>query len=329
VVAADLFPSGTNLPTARVLIVKDAKATQAFKVHYERVAAMVETGITRFTGKNNPRDAWLTLVSTQDVVGIKVFSLPGPNSGTRPAVAQAVVEELLATGLSPKNIILWDREAANLRLSGFYDLADKFGIRVLGSMQAGFDKTNMYENPLLGNLVWGDMEFGRKGDVIGRKSYLSKLVAQDITKIINISPLLNHVQAGVSGNLYSLAMGSVDNVARFEVQPERLAQAVPEIYALPPLIDRVVLNIVDALICQYEGGERGLLHYSSTLNEIRFGRDPVALDVLSLEELDRQRRGASAPQPVVNRQLYKNAALLEQGVDDLKQIHIETIDLSG
>jgi hypothetical protein len=146
-----------------------------------------------------------------------------------------------------------------------------------------------------------------------------------MTKIINITPLLNHNLAGVSGNLYSLAVGSVDNVSRFESDAGRLATAIPEIYALPALSDRVVLNIVDALLCQYEGGERSLLHYSATLNELRFSRDPVALDVLSLQDLDRERRAAAAPSPKQNIDLYNNAALLELGVSDLKRIDVDRL----
>ncbi len=194
-------------------------------------------------------------------------------------------------------------------------------------MQAGYDDKTFYEpdSPVLGNLVWGDLEFGKKGDGVGRKSFVSKLVSREITKIINVTPLLNHNEAGVSGNLYSLATGSVDNLIRFESSPQALATAIPEIYNLPVLCDRVVLNITDALICQYEGGERGLLHYSTTLNQLRFSRDPVALDVLSIQELDRQRQIAHAPKVKPNFKLYSNAALLQLGVDDLKRIRVDTL----
>ena len=109
---------------------------------------------------------------------------------------------------------------------------------------------------MLGTLVWGDFEFGKKGEGLGRKSFVSKLITQRLTKIINASPLLNHNLTSVSGNLLSLAFGSVDNTIRFEAALNPIAQvneAVPEIYALPQLGDRVVLNVVDALICQYRG----------------------------------------------------------------------------
>jgi len=59
---------------------------------------------------------------------------------------------------------------------------------------------------------------------------------------------------------------------------------------MPQVGDHVVLNVTDALICQYEGGEHSMLHYSAVLNELWLSRDPVALDVLSLDELARQRK---------------------------------------
>jgi uncharacterized protein (DUF362 family) len=286
---------------------------------------MVDRGITTLTGKSKVADAWLSLLSTNDTVGIKVFSEPGPNSGTRPAVVAAVIEELREAGLPPDHITIWDKHQTDLRLAGYFDLAKQLGVRVGGSAESGYDEKVFYDTPLLGNLVWGDFEFGKKGEGIGRKSFVSKLVSSDMTKIINITPLMNHNEAGVFGNLFSLATGSVDNFARFESDPDRMARAVPEIYALPALSDRVVLNITDALICQYEGEERSLLHYSAILNQLRFSRDPVALDVLSLQELGHQRELANAPVVKNDPDLYNNAALLELGVSDLKNIDVTTL----
>ncbi len=286
---------------------------------------MVDIGITHLTQKPNGRQAWLSLVSTQDIVGIKVFSEPGPNSGTRPAVVAAVVQGLLSSGLPASHIIIWDKRQSDLRLAGFNALASRYGVRVAGSEQAGYDEMTFYDTPLLGNLVWGDLDFGKKGGSVGRKSFISKLVSKQMTRIINISPLMNHNLAGVSGNLFSLALGSVDNTARFESETSRLATAVPEIYALPVLSDRVVLNVTDALICQYEGEERSLLHYSTALNQLWFSRDPVALDVFAISELNHQRKLANATAIKANLDLYHNASLLELGISDLNKIRIVNV----
>jgi Domain of unknown function (DUF362) len=324
-VTNDFSPARTGPLQAQVFIVQDPEATGSFEPRPNRVQAMVTRAITNLTGKATVLEAWRSLVSTQDTIGIKVFSEPGPNSGTRPAVVAAVVQGLLDAGLPPDHIIIWDKRQIDLRLAGFITLAKQFGVRVAGSAEAGYDETKFYDTPLLGNLVWGDLEFGKKSAGFGRKSFVSKLVADQMTKIINITPLMNHNEVGVAGNLFSLALGSVDNTTRFESDPERLARVVPEIYALPSLSDRVVLNIVDALICQYEGEERSLLHYSTVLNQLRFSRDPVALDVLSIQELDAQRQAANVPPVKANLDLYNNAELIELGVSDLRRIHVQNI----
>lgn len=315
----------SNSPGSTVVIVRDAAAVDAYLPRPSVVKAMVDRAMTNVTHQPTIERAWSSLVSPKDVVGLKVYSLPGPNSGTRPAVVAAVIEGLLSAGIPGSHIYIWDKQVTELRLAGYFDLAERYNVRVAGSVQAGYDLTNFYESSIIGNLVWGDVQFGQKGAGIGRKSFVSKLVSRELTKIINIPPLLNHNSAGVSGCLYSLASGSVDNFARFEMDETRLATAVPEIYALPSLSDRVVLNIVDALICQYEGGERGLLHYSATLDELRFSKDPVALDVLSLKELALQRLAANAPTVQTNMDLYGNAALLELGTSNLKRIQVERI----
>lgn len=317
-------------PPGRVVTVQDAGATTAFQPRPEVVRLLLQRGLVQLTGRTNPAEAWRTLVSAQDVVGVKVYAAPGANSGTRPAVVAAVIEGLLAAGLPRTNVVLWDRQKADLRLSGFTDLAAQYGVRCEGAVNLGFDAKAFYEpeQPVIGTLIFGDLEFGRKGEAIGRRSHVATLVSRQLTRIINVTPLLNHNTAGVCGHLYSLATGSIDNGLRFEVSTSRLATAVPEIYALPWLGDRVVLNITDALICQYHGEQRSLLHYAVALNELRLSRDPVALDLLSLRELERQRNAASeAParsQSITNYlEIIANAALLQLGAGQAERIRVE------
>lgn len=312
-------------PRTQVVTAYNPLATVAFKPVPEIVDAMVNQAITNLTGKPTVATAWASLVGTNETIGIKVYTAPGSDTGTRPPVTAAVIKGLLAAGVPTNHIIVWDRHEADLRHAGYFELAERFGIRVAGAAEAGYDAKTFYEVALLGNLVFGDLEFGRKDEGVGRKSFVSKLVSQQMTRIINIAPVLNHNGAGVAGNLFSLAMSSVDNLGRFEATPGRLATAVPEIYALPAFGDRVVLNISDALICQYEGEERGLLHYSVDLNELRFSRDPVALDVLALQDLERSRHQRSQGELPVNWELYKNAALLELGVADPRHIDVTTL----
>jgi hypothetical protein len=323
--AAELFktPAPTPLTNqARVVIVENLAAVADFTPRADAVRAMVDSGVTTLTSQADAASAWASLVQTQDVVGVKVFAAPGPTVGTRPAVAAAVVQGLLAAKIPAAHIVIWDRSLADLQRAGFGELAATLGVRVAGALDAGWDEKVFYETPLLGNLRWGDFEFGQTNDGVGRKSFVSKLVTRELTKLIVIAPLLNHNEAGVAGQLFTLATGSVDNTARFTSDADRLAAAIPEICALPQLGDRVVLHITDALLGQFAGSE-ARLHYTATVGQLRFSRDPVALDVLSAAELERLRALAKFSGGSTNAELLHNASLLELGVSDVRKISVE------
>lgn len=321
-------PSNT-VSRAKVVVIEHHEAMRAFNPQPTIVASMVSAGLIRMTGTSNINQAWRALVSTNDILGIKVDSEPGALSGTRPAVVAAVVRGLQNAGMPPAHIFIWDKQMASLEASGYTALAQQLGVRIAASNYAGYETNRSYENPILGQLVWGDLEFGNREPSAGRKSHLSSLLARRFTKIINIAPLLNHNHAGISGLLYGLGTASVDNILRFEGSADRLAAAIPEIIAMPEVGDRVVLNIIDALIAQYQGEQRGLLHYSSLLNQLWFSTDPVALDVLGISELQNQRQKVEMPRRKISLELYENAALLEIGVADERRILVDLVRLDA
>jgi len=68
------------------------------------------------------------------------------------------------------------------------------------------------------------------------------------------------------------------------------------------------------------------LHYSNALNEIRLSTDPVALDWLSMRELNAERTAAGISLSHTNGlEIYSNAALLELGVNDPAKIQLERL----
>jgi hypothetical protein len=323
----EIFPLHATNSAARIVIAQGENLLNAFLPDEARVEKVFNIGLTNFTHTADVAESWRSLVQTNDVVGIKVFSEPGPLAGTRPAVVAVIVRGLLAAGLPGNKIIIWDKSAADLRAAGFFKLGHALGVRVAGAMDAGYDPKTFYlpDSPVIGQLVWGDLEFGNtnKNSGIGKKSFVSKLVSRQMTKIISVVPLINEYSAGVCGHLFSLALGSVDNTRRFEDDPRRLAVALPEIYALPIIGDRVVLNITDALLGQHQGGPANYLQYSTVLNQIWFSHDPVALDTLGLKELERERRLSEGLPLQTNFEIYTNAALLQLGIDDPARIQIE------
>ena len=326
-VAADFSTIAATNTSARIVIAQGDNLLNAFLPDNERVETVFNLGLTHFTHTTDVTAAWRTLVKTNDIVGIKVFSTPGPLNGTRPAVVAAIARGLIAAGIPPDKIIIWDKHLYNLQMSGFSRLGRTLGVRVEGAADESYDRNTFYlpDSPIIGALVWGDLEFGQTNKDSGKKSFVSKLVSQQITKIISVAPLINENAAGICGHFFSLALGSVDNTRRFEDDPDRLAIALPELIALPAIGDHTTLYVTDALLGQYQGGPSGFLQYSTELDQLWISRDPVALDVLSLQQLARERQAVGISPAFSNFEIYTNANLLQLGVNDPTKIRIERV----
>ena len=326
--AEDFFAPRTTNAAVRVVIATGENLFDAYLPYNDRVEALFNRGLARFTRTNDTTAAWLSLVSTNDTVGIKVFSTPGALTGTRPAVVTAIVHGLIAAGVPSEKIIIWDKHNADLRNAGYFELGQSLGVPVVGAAEAGYDTNSFYlpDSPVIGALVWGDVEFGNTNKGVGKKSFISRLVSQRLTKIISVAPLINELDAGVCGHFYSVSLGSVDNTRRFEGDAFRLSVALPEIYALPSVGDKVVLCITDALLAQGQGGPASFLQYSAVLQQIWFSRDPVALDTLGQKELEQERRNQNASKTPSNYKIYTNAVLLQLGVSDPGRMKIEKLN---
>ena len=325
--AVDFFPLHVTNASAQVTIVQSENLLTAYQPDTAAVQERFNLGLTVFTRGTNLADGWRKLVGTNDTVGIKVFSQPGPLSGTRPAVVAAVVHGLLAAGIPANKIIIWDKHEEDLRTAGFFRLANQLGVQVAGAVESGYDTNTFYlpDSPVSGALVWGNVEFGLTNKDSGRKSFVSKLVSQRLTKIISIAPLMTENEAGTCGHFFSLALGSLDNTRRFTTDPDRLAVALPEIYALPAIGDHVALLITDALLTQYQGGPASYLEFSHPRNELWFSHDPVALDTIAVKELAKERKLLELPATNPNLEIWKNAALLQLGINDISHILIEKV----
>lgn len=325
--SAELMPLHSTNAATHLTVVQGENLLNAFKPDMAAVEKRFNFGFLIFSRTNTLGDAWRKIVHTNDTVGVKVFSQPGQVSGTRPALVSAVVRGLLDAGVPGNKIIIWDKREEDLRAAGFFKLAQQLGVQAAGAVESGYDTNTFYlpDTSVSSALVWGDVDFGITNKDTGKKSYVSKLVSQRITKIISIAPLMNENSAGTCGHFFSLGLGSLDNTRRFTLDSDRLATALPEIYALPAIGDRVALLITDALLMQYQGGPASYLQYSFPRNEIWISRDPVAIDTIALKELSRERKRLELPAVNSNLEIYQNATLLQLGISDPSRILIEAV----
>lgn len=205
---------GQEIKKSPVVKVRDPLATRYFRPNPDRVRAMVRTGLQRVTGKKTAAEAWRTLVTPRDVIGIKVNAHSGALSGTRPAVVAAVVEGLLKSGIPARRIIIWDEHRRDLKRAGYEKLAKKFGVQLAGARDHGFDDWHPFRMPSFRGKLWVDDHLFGKTEFSG-DSHLSKLVTGKITAIICIHSPISIPGKGASGHLKELALASVDNTRRF------------------------------------------------------------------------------------------------------------------
>ncbi|MBI5678384.1 MAG: DUF362 domain-containing protein, partial [Planctomycetes bacterium] len=107
----------------------------------------------------------------------------------------------------------------------------------------------------------------------------------------NVPVMKDHGIAGVTLCLKNLAFGAVNNTQRFHPTPYFCDPASAEICAHPVLSGKVRLHIVDALQACFDGGPASMKTWTMWNEERLFlGTDPVAIDRIGLEIIDRKRK---------------------------------------
>jgi hypothetical protein len=153
-------PVSPQAPSRSVVYaVHDADSIREFVADTEIVHRMVDRLVLASTGKENIADAWRSLVSPKDVIGIKIASA----GLVHKALVGRIVEGLLEAGVPRENILVWDRDADDLRIAGYLARDDKtpnFICPVLAiEPKYGYDLKDTYSAPFLGKLIWGDLLF--------------------------------------------------------------------------------------------------------------------------------------------------------------------------
>ncbi|MGD0016724.1 MAG: DUF362 domain-containing protein [Verrucomicrobiia bacterium] len=290
---------------SRVVLAQDSSAVHSFDVDAVKVRRLVATGIKSLTSQRDEMTAWATLVSSNDVVGIKIDTQLAPLHTTHRAVVEAIADGLRAAGVAATNIIVWDRDASKMTAAGFMTVGQTPSLprgaaargspsfRSLAVSPDGWDATAFYAHRVVGRLVWGDLLFGKVESDIDTRSHLPLVLTKIVTKFINVPVLHDHDTCGMAGCLYNMSVGAVDNQRRFETPGQRNDSAIADICALPQVRDKLVLNVMDGLVGGYAGGAAFKPQYSWNYGGLFFSRDPVAVDTVVLELLEAKRREAN------------------------------------
>ena len=91
-----------------------------------------ETGLKELTGENSLAGAWESLVSPDDVVGIKINCIGAPRISSSLASINETIAGLKGAGVKENNIIVWDRMDRDFRRTGLAINRGPTGVRVQG-----------------------------------------------------------------------------------------------------------------------------------------------------------------------------------------------------
>lgn len=291
----------------RVVRIQNPAVWAGDRIDAKVAADMVESGITRLTGKSL-RESFPLFFSKQDVVGIKVNPVGPPLIQSKVEVIEAVIHWLTQNGLPKKNIVIWDRFDYMLKDAGYTrERFPEVGIEGLQTMdengqkwrgsdgrhlsENNFDKQVFYfAKGIVGKSVEGypDDEFYLNQHVFnGEYSYFGKLLTQRLTKIINVASFKN-TGNGISMATKNLGYGSLCNTGR--LHKPFFFRVCTEVLAAPVIREKLVLNITDGLRGQYDGGPDKNAQFIYPLSTLFFATDPFALDMICHREMVAKRK---------------------------------------
>ena len=99
----------------------------------EAVHRAFAAGLTEMTGQKTLQNAWSSLVSPEDVVGIKINCIGAPKISSSLASINETIAGLKSAGVKDNNIIVWDRTDREVARTGLPINKGPAGVRAYGS----------------------------------------------------------------------------------------------------------------------------------------------------------------------------------------------------
>lgn len=218
------------------------------------LAEMLEKSLTTLTGATSGKDAWRTILSPRDVVGIK-FNQSGQTAlGTTPTVAEVLLTSLIDAGWSPEQLVCIEAPT---------ETVSRFGTQL---MIEGY-------SPRETDFVSGADRFAA--------------VLDQVTALISVPFLKTHNIATMTCSLKNLSHGLIKHPGRYH--SGGCSPFIADIVAAPAIRAKLKLCVVDALRVVHDGGPSVVIGGVKDAGLLLVSKDPVATDTVGFSILSELR----------------------------------------
>ncbi len=235
------------------------------------VEAAMSAALKAATGADNEVLAVRSLFSSTDVVGIKLNCLGGKRLSPRPELVNALVDHLIAGGVVPRNIILFERSSRELERAGFEISRSGDGPRCFGT----------------------DNDYDRQPSISGSiGSCFARLVSERCSALIGFGVVKDHDLAGVSASLKNW-YGVIHNPNKYH--DNQCDPYVADVVRHPLIRDKLKLTVLDGVTAQCHGGPAYRASGIFPLGRLVASTDPVAADLWAWRVIDEERTRRGMP----------------------------------
>ena len=235
-------------------------------VDSRRVLGLLDRAMQSLFDRDQPIEAWKRLVHPGERVTLKVNALGGRGLSSNLQLVEAICERLQQAGIKANDIVVWDRDTAELEHSGFHVSTGGNGVQCFGTDRVDYEQ--------------GLVAYGSIG------SRLSRILTQRCDALINVPVLKDHDSAGVTIALKNM-YGVIHNPNKYH--PNGCNPYIADLNMLPEIRTKLRLTICDATTAQYDGGPAYKPEFSWQRNALIVSRDPVALDSTGWQMIERKR----------------------------------------
>jgi len=272
----------------RVIEVRDQNAIVRNRVSQPIVSRLLDRAMKELTGEGSSREAWAKFIEPKDVVGIKINPSGAPACCSSPEIVREIIAAVRLVGVPARNIVVYDRYSYEIDI-GSYQALLPTEVEIIGVQDAFTGGIAGYEPNL-----YCDANFFGEWET---RSYMATIVAHQVTKIVNVPTMKDHSASGVTGALKNLAYGTFNNVARTHRAPHSFTNPlVGMMCTVEPLRSKAVLHVMDGMRQVWHGGPlTQVQNFIEQPGILLVATDPVAMDTIELEAIEKKRREKGVP----------------------------------